>query len=96
MKIEELFVSSLGSVSKLKWYLDNNSNVVNYMPPTTIFSISIIPKDIFKHMIKDVNMQRILKILEKERLDLYKVINTKKGLVWLNREIQSFKDYFLK
>ena len=95
MKIENLFVLSLGSVSKLKWYIDNNSNIVNYMQSATVFSISIIPKDIFKHMIKDVNSQNILRILVKERVDLYKILNTNKGLVWLERQIDNLKKKFL-
>ena len=103
MKIEDLFVSSLGSVSKLKYYLDNDINLIVYLNarwPQLMFlatmTTSLIPKSKLKAEIGEINSQKILKVLKQERSDLYKIINTEKGLVWLQREINNFKDYFLK
>jgi len=100
MKIEELFVSVLGSKQKLKWFLDNDINLIVYLNarwPPIIFlatTINLIPKNKLKAEIGEINSKRILKVLEKDRQDLYKIINTKKGLIWLDREINNFKNYF--
>jgi len=101
MQIEELFVSCLKSSSKLKWFLDNDINLIVYLNarwPQHMFlattTINLIPKNKLKEEIGEINSQRILKILEQKRPDLYKIINTKKGLIWLDREINNFKNYF--
>jgi len=101
MKIEELFVSSLGSKQKLKWFLDNDINLIVYLNARwsqimTIVTttINLIPKNKMKAEFGGINFQGILKILELKRPDLYKIINTKKGLIWLDREITNFKNYF--
>jgi len=103
MKIEDLFIKSLGSVDKLRWYLDNNINLVAYlnaMKPQLMFlatmTTSLIPKNKLVAEVGGIDYQRILKILVKERNDLYKILNTERGVVWLQREINSFKNYFLK
>lgn len=103
MKIEDLFVSSLGSASKLKWYLDNDINLIVYLNARwsqlmflATMTTSLIPKNKLKAEFGEINSQKILKILEKERGDLYKILNKERGLFWLDREIKNFKDYFLK
>ncbi len=103
MKIEKLFVSSLGSAENLKWYLDDDVNLVNYlnaMNPRLMFLISMtasaIPKGMLTSEIGKFDFFCVLKILKKERPDLHKILDTKKGLVWLDREINNFKRYFLK
>ena len=37
--IESIFLSALGSPDKLKWFLQNNINLVNYVSPALVFSI---------------------------------------------------------
>ena len=103
MKIEDLFVSSLGSASKLQWYLQHDISLIVYLNarwPQVMFLATtittLIPKSKLKAEFSEINSQKILKILKQERPDLYKILNTEKGLVWLDREIQGFKDYFLK
>jgi len=67
MKIEELFVSMLGSNQRLKYYLQ----------------------------IGDMSVSRILSVLKTERFDLFKTINTEKGIAWMGRQIKNFEGRFL-
>ena len=73
MKVEDLFLSALHSNEKLKWYLENNTNLVNYLDntwPKFMFlattTITLIPKSKIKQEFGEISSQRILKILEKE------------------------------
>ena len=102
MKIEELFVSSLGSKQKLKWFLDNDINLIVYlnarwsqMMILATTTINLIPKSKLKSEIGEIDSQRILKMLKQKRYDLYHLLSTKKGLIWLDREVNNFKNYFL-
>lgn len=102
--IEAIFLSSLGSVDKLKWYLKENINVVNYLysvrpgPMAVIdLTLAFIPKSKRIKMLKDFNTDRILGILKRQRPDIYKVfINYSNGRIWLNNQIFNFKQHFLK
>lgn len=103
MKIEDLFLSSLGKPQKLKWYLQHDINLINYLNstwPKLMFlattTTSLIPKNKLIAEIGSIDPRRILRLIERERPDLYKLIDTERGLIWLDREIQNFKDYFLK
>lgn len=102
MKLEELFVSSLGSNQRLKWYLQHDINLVNYLEQTQPqwlafldFTFAFIPKKEKIKMIGDMSISRILRVLETERFDLFKTINTKKGLDWVGRQIKGFEGRFL-
>jgi len=102
MKIEELFVSALGSASKLKWFLDNDINLIVYLNARwsqfmflATTTINLIPKNKLKAEIGEINSQRILKLIERERPDLHSLIlKHSNGLNWLDREINNFKNYF--
>lgn len=102
-KPEDIFLSALGSAKKLKWYLDNDINLINYLNseyPQIMFlvniSLAFIPKNKLRAEIGEVNLKRILKIMEKERPDLYStLIKHPNGLKWLQREIKSFEEHFL-
>ena len=102
MKIEELFVSCLKSSSKLKWYLDNNVNLIVYLNARwsqfmflATTTINLIPKNKLKEEIGEISPSRILTILQKKRPDLHSVLSKhSNGMNWLQREIKSFKDYF--
>ena len=102
MKIEELFVSSIGSKQKLKWFLDNDINLIVYLNARwsqimilATTTINLIPKSKLKSEIGEIDSQRILKILKQKRYDLYHLLSTKKGLIWLDREVKNFVNYFL-
>ena len=102
MKIEELFVSSLGSKQRLKWYLQHNVNLVKYLEQTQPqllafidFTFAFIPKKEKIKMIEDMSVGRMLKVLETDRLDLFKTINTGKGIAWISRQIKNFEGRFL-
>ena len=103
ISLEDIFLACLGSQKKLKWYLENQINLVNYVEkawPKYVFIadmiIMTVPKTKRQKIIGEISKERILKILEKERPDLYKLINTEKGLVWLDEQIVNFKSRFLK
>jgi len=94
--IESIFLSSLGSVEKLKWYLRENLNVINYIPSIWLdLTIAAIPKFKRKEILKDFNSGRILFLLKQNRPDLYKIINTERGLIWIENQIENFRKRFL-
>lgn len=97
LDIENIFLSLLGSTDKLKWYLRENINVVNYMSSLLFnLTISTIPKPKRREMLKDFNVDRILGILKRQRPDLYKVlINYPDGRRWLGEQINGFRRKFL-
>lgn len=102
INIEDIFLSTLGSNQKLKWYLQYDINLVNYLEQAWtkyIAAIDImfafIPKSKRREMIGEISCTRILKILEKERPDLFKILDTKEGHAWLEKSIKNFEERFL-
>jgi len=102
INLESIFLASLGSNQKLKWFLQNNVNLVQYLDSMHAKSMAIadlilltIPKDKIKKEVEKITIERILKVLEKERIDLYKTINNPKGLEWLKEQVNNFKRRFL-
>lgn len=93
--IEKIFLSALGSPDKLKWFLQNNINLVNYVSPALIFSISLIPKTNRKTIMEKISLNGILQLLEKDRPDLFKTLTTQNGRIWLELQISNFKKRFL-
>ena len=95
MDLNKTFLSAIGSNNELRWYLQQNSNIVNFMNPTTIFAISIIPKDILKRLLKGVTIDSILKLLQQNRPDLFVTLNNPTGLGWIKEQIDNFNRKFL-
>ncbi len=100
--LEEIFVSSLGSNARLKWHLQYKINLVEYLDNywsnymnLADMSLAFMTKKKIVEMFDDISSKRILKILERERLDLYKTINTKNGLLWIEEQIENFRRRFL-
>lgn len=101
--IEQIFLAALGSNQRLKWYLQYDINVVNYLDSkfpkymaVTDITVALIPKTKIREMIKDIDIERILKILEKERPDLYKTLHEHlNGITWLKKQIENFRKRFL-
>ncbi len=101
--IENVFLASLGSVEKLKWYLENDVDVLNYLQQTHskhLFIASALTGFILKKrrekIAQDFNSKRILSLIEKERPDLYPLFSQyPNSKIWLEREIERFKKRFL-
>ena len=103
-KIEGVFLNALGNSGKLKWYLEENINLINYLKSTNTglmaivnLSFAFVPKSTKREFLSDFNTDRILGLLKRQRPDLYKVlISHHNGRLWLGEQILNFKKYFLK
>lgn len=101
--IEKIFLSILGSNAKLKWYLQYNINLINYIenkwPQWMAFidlTFALIPREKRRELVGEINVERILKVLEKERPDLFKTLKTfPNGISWLIKQIKNFEERFL-
>ncbi len=100
--LEETFLSALGSSQKLKWLLQWNVNLVEYLDHTwpTYMSLAgtylaFMPQKKITEIFNGLNKSRILRLIVKERPDLYKIINTPDGIFWLENQIQNFRARFL-
>ena len=102
--LEQIFLSFLGSVKKLEYYLKNNIDLVKYIYQTSPapmavidLTLAFIPKSKRKEILKDFTIDRVLGLLKRQRPDIYKVlINYPNGRFWLSAQIFSFKKHFLK
>ena len=102
-KIESIFLSSLGSASKLKYYLENNINLVNYIKSSDPglmamleITFAFIPKYKKREIADGFNSGRILYLLKKNRPELYDtLISCSWGVNWLENQIVGFKRKFL-
>lgn len=101
IKFEQIFLAGLHSNQKLKWYLQYDINLVNYLDSAwpkymaaTDLLVALIPKHKVKEILEDIDKKRILEILKKERPDLYKTLTTV-NTDWLERQIENFKKRFL-
>ena len=99
IKLEEFFISSIGSGEKLKWELDNDVNLLQYADKTTIIAadiiLALIPKRKKEEMFKDVNTNSILDLLKKERPDLFGILaDHPNGIIWVGKNIENFKKRF--
>jgi hypothetical protein len=102
-ELEKLFISALGSNEILRWYLKYEINLVDYLDKEKKGTMMIldlvtvlIPRETKLEMIGDVSAERILKILQKERPDLYNtLIKHPRGVAWINNQTELFKKRFL-
>ena len=97
LDVESMFLSLIGSVNILKWYLKNNIDSISYIPSLGLdLTIAAIPKYKRGEILKGFNVDRILGILKRQRPDLYKVlIDHPLGRKWLGEQINSFRKRFL-
>jgi len=102
INIEDIFLSTLKSNERLKWFLQHDINLVNYIenkwPQWMTFidiTIALIPKTKRREIIGEISSERILRVLEKERYDLYKTLSTPNALNWLKKQIKNFEERFL-
>ena len=103
INVEEIFLSTLGSPEKLEWYLKNNVDLVKYVEVQWSKSliiadmvIAMIPKEKRKEMVGDIDPNRIIKILEKDRPDLFEILQKyPNGVDWIKKNIENFRGRFL-
>jgi len=103
-ELENIFLACLKSNQRLKWFLANNIDLINYLYSAhprymaiTDLTLAAIPKKKRREIVGNVDINRILKILKKERPDLYKTLTTtSNGLEWLERQIYRFEKRFLE
>lgn len=103
ISLEEIFLLALGSDEKLKWFLKGNINLVHYIDAKfrkymalTDMTLALIPREKVRELVKDINRDKIIKFLYKERLDLWKTLTTDpKGILWLDTQIDNFRKRFL-
>jgi len=102
INVEQLFLAALGSKEKLKWYLKNDINLVEYLDvyfpkylAATDLFLAFIPKKQIKEMLEDFTMLKILSLLAKNRYELHEIINTPEGLGWMRDQIDNFRKRFL-
>jgi len=92
---EEIFLLALGSASRLKFYIENDVNLANYVKlnyNSYLKLLRVLPG--YKTIVKEaeaISHSQILDILRHKRPDLYKVIMTREGIKWLLR--QNFNDF---
>ena len=104
MDVESIFLSLLGQKEKLEWYLKNQTDLMKYIYQTSPGYMAIvdtaflfIPKQKRKELLKDFNVDRLMGVLKRQRLDLYKVlVNFPNGRGWLSDQIKGFRGKFLK
>jgi len=101
--IEEAFLNALGSNEQLKWYLEKNIDIFQYLRQThstTLFVASALSAFISKKRREEIsrnfNLKRILSLIKLHRPDLYPTFSKyPNSEFWLEREIKNFKKRFL-
>ena len=102
--LEDIFVVSLGSAEKLKWFLQWNIDLVGYLDTKFVkymaladIALAAIPKVRIRQMAEGITKEKILKTLWKERLDLWKIFQEdKRAMPWLDNQIENFRKRFVK
>ena len=103
INVEKLFLSALGQKEKLDWYLKHNVDLVKYTEvqwPKSFaladLAIALISKEKRKEIVRDIDTERIINILEKDRKDLFEVLQKyPNGKIWIEKNIENFKKRFL-
>ena len=103
LDVEAIFLSSLGSVNRLRWYLEHNIDLIKYIYSVwpghmaiIDLTVATVPKSKRREILKDFNSRKILDILKRQRPDIYNVfINYQNGVGWLEEQIKGFKRKFL-
>lgn len=102
-KFEQIFLLALGSNERLKWFLQHDVNLVNYLDtyhPKYMdgldFFTALISKTKIQEMFRNFTAIEILEILKSNRPKLYKTLTaSEKTTTWLIKQIQNFKKRFV-
>lgn len=100
INFNELFLLSLRSGELLQWQLVNNINLLEFADKKTLLAaevlLALIPKSKRREMLGDIDINRILDLLKKERPDLYLIIiQHPNGRKWMGDQIENFRKRFL-
>lgn len=100
LNFDEIFLSALRSGELLQWQLTNNVNLVEFADKKTLLAVDVllalIPKSKRRDMLGDVDTNRILNLLRKERPDLFLILaKHSNGRKWIEANIENFKKRFL-
>jgi len=100
VNFEEIFILSLRSSELLQWQLVNNINLLEYADKKTLLAadviLALVPKYKRKEMLGDVDTNRIMDLLKKERPDLFLILTKHpNGRVWIAANVENFKKRFL-
>ena len=101
---ENIFLMALGDDKDermLKWYLQNNINLVSYLDSKGNLDfvdliLTLVPREKRREMVGDTSSRRILKLMETDKPKLHRtIIQHPKGVEWLEANIENFKKRFL-
>ncbi len=95
--IEEIFLKCLGSAEKLKQYISQDIDLINYIKTKYGVLIGLAAgflanrKDLLNEL-KSITHGDILEFLKRRRPDLYQILQTEEGKNWFKK--QKFENFF--
>lgn len=100
INFDELFLLSLRSSKLLQWQIVNNIDLLEFADKKTLLAaeviLALIPKYKRKEMLGDIDANKILVLLKKERSDLYLIIiQHPNGRKWIGEQVENFRERFL-
>ncbi len=100
INFDELFLLSLRSPELLQWQLANNIDLLESADKKTLLAaeviLALIPKSKRREMLGDIDTNRIMDLMKKERPDLYLIlIQHPNGRKWIGEQIENFRKRFL-
>jgi len=102
LNFDSIFLAAIGSKERLKWFLENNTDLVLYLDSVHTkymafvdITIAIIPKYKVKKELEEINSNKIFEIIKENRPDLFDLLNNQKGKDWLERQIVGLGRRFL-
>ena len=100
INFDELFLLSLRSSELLQWQIGNNINLLEFADKKTLLAaeviLALIPKSKREEMLGDIDINRIMDLLKRERPDLFLIlIQHPNGRKWMGEQIENFRKRFL-
>ena len=102
LNFDSIFLSAIGSRERLKWFLENNTDLVLYLDSVHTkymafvdITIAFIPKHKIEKELDNITAGRIFEIIKENRSDLFDLLNTQRGRDWLERQIVGLRRRFL-
>ncbi len=102
LNVEKVFLSVIGTKEDFEWFIYYDTNLISHLskfcPELKQFidkALLFIPDDEKRAIFGDLTYERVVNMFEKERPDLYKIAISEKGKIWLKREVDDFRKYFL-
>ena len=101
MKPEELFLLCIGRREMLRWYIDNNINLPDYVekkyPAYVALAKTLSSLDPnLKNEAMEISVDKLLMCFKEKRKDLYdEIYSNPRGMSWLKDQIILFKEKFI-